>query len=58
MEKKFINTNGVIRIFYVVNGKVMTTIEIDGQKVVNPTLEQFIASGWTPYEIPEDDPQS
>jgi len=54
MEQYFINNKGQIRAFNVVNGKVMTTIEIDEQKVVNPTLEQFIASGWTPYEIPDE----
>lgn len=50
MIEYFINSQGVIRAFYVENGKVRTTITYNGNVIVNPTLEQFIASGWIPYQ--------
>lgn len=51
MHKTFIK-DSEIRSFRVENNKVYTTIELDGFKVTNPTLEQFLSLGWEEY-IPE-----
>lgn len=45
---KFINNNKV-RSFKVINNKVLTSLTISDTLVVNPTLEQFLESGWQLY---------
>ena len=53
MKQYFKNKDGEVRAFEVENGKVLTTIELNSRTIVNPTIEQFEASGWTPCEPPE-----
>ena len=48
--------DGIIRSFEVVDGRVMATIEIDGEWVANPTLEAFLADGWRVYIAPVPEP--
>lgn len=55
MVQTFIK-DGIIRSFKVENNKVYTTIELDGFKITNPTLEQFKSIGWEEY-IPEPTPE-
>lgn len=43
----------IIRSFKVENDKVFTTIELDGFKITNPTIEQFLSVGWVEYTPPE-----
>lgn len=45
--KQYIN-EGVVRIFKIVDDKVLTTIG----DIVNPTIEQFLADGWEEYIPP------
>ena len=52
MVQTFIK-DSIIRSFKVENNKVYTTIELDGYKVTNPTLEQFLSIGWKEYIAPE-----
>lgn len=46
----------IIKLFEIINNKVKTTIELDGFKITNPTLEQFESAGWEKYEQPEVEP--
>jgi hypothetical protein len=55
MSKTFIK-DGVIRTFTVKNGKVLTSITIDGFMIFNPTLEVFMNEGWEEYVAPEPEP--
>ena len=48
--------DGQIRSFKVENNKVYTTIELNGFKITNPTLEQFEAAGWSEYTPPAPEP--
>lgn len=48
--------DGQIRSFKVENDKVFTTIELDGFKITNPTLEQFLSIGWKEYIQPIPEP--
>lgn len=45
-----------LKSFRVENNKVYTTIELDGFKITNPTLEQFKSLGWEEYICPEPEP--
>ena len=49
--------NGVIKYLNVENDKVYITIELDGFKVTNPTLEQFKSVGWVEYTTPTPEPE-
>jgi hypothetical protein len=42
--------DNIIKLFEIINNKVKTTIELDGFKITNPTLEQFESAGWEKYE--------
>lgn len=46
----------IIKLFEVINNKVKATIELDGYKVTNPTVEQFLSIGWEKYDQPEVEP--
>lgn len=46
----------IIRDFTVSNGKVITTIKVNGITVINPSIEQFKADGWEEY-IPPTPPE-
>jgi len=48
--------DGQIKSFNIENNKVYTTIELDGYKVTNPTLEQFKSLGWEEYVAPAPEP--
>lgn len=48
--------DGKIRIFKVVDDRVMTTIEIGGVWVSNPTLADFLADGWREWIAPTPEP--
>lgn len=48
--------DGEIRTFKVENNKVYATIELNGFKITNPTLEQFEAVGWIEYTPPALEP--
>ena len=45
----------IIRDFITRNGKVVTTIKVNGVTIINPFLEQFKADGWEEY-IPPTSP--
>lgn len=53
MVMYFKNKDGEVRAFNVESGKVLATIELNNRTIVNPTIEQFDASGWTHCEPPE-----
>lgn len=53
MKQEYINKEGVIRAFTVIGDKVMTNIYIDDRLVCNPTLDQFLNSGWSVYVKPD-----
>ena len=55
MTQLFIK-DGQIRSFKVENTKVFTTIELNGFKITNPTLEQFLSLGWKEYIQPAPEP--
>lgn len=55
MTQTFIKDNQ-IRSFKVENGKVLTTITLGDYNITNPTLEQFLSTGWEDY-IPEPVPE-
>jgi hypothetical protein len=46
---------GEIKSFEVENGKVLTLADINGLSVINPTIDEFINSGWREYN---DSPES
>lgn len=48
--------DGIIRSFKVENNKVYITIELDGFKITNPSLEQFKSTGWKEYVSPTPEP--
>ena len=48
--------DGKIRSFEVVDDRVMTTIEIGGVWVSNPTLADFLADGWREWIAPIPEP--
>lgn len=48
--------DGIIRSFEVVDNRVMTTIEIGGEWVSNPSLEAFLADGWREWIAPVPEP--
>lgn len=48
--------DGEIRSFKVENNKVYTTIELNGFKITNPTMEQFEVAGWIEYTSPAPEP--
>lgn len=54
MNKLFIK-DGLIQSFAVNDNKVCTTIVLDNFKVTNPTLEQFLSTGWDEYTPPEQE---
>jgi hypothetical protein len=41
---------GEIKSFVVENGKVLTLANINGLSVINPTIDEFINSGWREYQ--------
>jgi hypothetical protein len=41
---------GEIKSFMVENGKVLTIADINGLSVINPTIDEFINSGWIEYK--------
>ena len=45
-----------IRNFRIENGKVYTTIVLGNFRITNPTLEQFLSTGWEEYIEPEPEP--
>ena len=47
--------NKIIRAF-VKGGKVLTTLQINGVFVSNPTIEQVLADGWGEYTPPTPEP--
>lgn len=47
--------NSITRYFRVENGKVYTTIILGDFNITNPTLEQFLSTGWTEYTPPESE---
>lgn len=47
--------NKIIRAF-VKGGKVLTTLQINGSWVSNPTLEQLYEDGWEEYTPPTPEP--
>ena len=47
----------IIKSFRVENNKVFTTITLKEFKITNPTIEQFINSGWEEYTFPEIIPE-
>lgn len=48
--------DGVIKEFRVGEGKVFTTIELNGFRITNPTLEQFKSLGWEEFTYPIPEP--
>ena len=56
MIRYFINSEGNVKPFEVIGGKVKTTIESELQVIVNPTLAQFESIGWMPYIPPVPEP--
>ena len=50
-------TTGQIRRFETKNGRVITTIQIQGRWVSNPTIEEFENEGWQEYTPPEPQPE-
>jgi hypothetical protein len=48
--------DNIIRSFQIENNKVFTTIELDGFKITNPTIEQFKSVGWEEYIYPTPEP--
>ena len=48
--------NSITRYFRVENGKVYTTIILGDFNITNPTLEQFLSTGWTEYTPLELEP--
>lgn len=55
MTQLFIK-DGKIRLFQVENDKVFTTIILGDYNVTNPTLQQFLSTGWEEYIQPEPEP--
>jgi hypothetical protein len=55
MYKTFIK-GSEIKSFKVENNKVFTTIELDDLIITNPTLEQFLSTGWEEYTPPAPEP--
>lgn len=51
IAKKFIK-DGVVRSFRVLGEKVLTSIAVDRLTICNPSLELFMAQGWTEYTPP------
>ena len=49
--------NGVIKTFKVEDGRCVTTIELSGKWVSNPTLEMMYADGWAEWFEPEPTPE-
>lgn len=52
MIQRFIK-DGKIKSVEVNNGKVITTIELNGFNVINPSLDDFLSIGWQEYYSPE-----
>lgn len=52
VEYKYYKKEDKVRLFKIVDGKVLTTIG----NIVNPTIEQFIADGWQEYTRPTPEP--
>ena len=48
--------DGKIRNFEVVNNRVITTLQIGGKWVANPTLEAFLVDGWREWIAPVPEP--
>ena len=48
--------NSIIRSFRVEDDKVFTTIILGDYNITNPTLEQFLSTGWEEYIEPEPEP--
>ena len=48
--------NSQIRAFKVEDDKVFTTIILGDYNVTNPTLQQFLSTGWEYYIEPEPEP--
>lgn len=46
--------NNVIQSFSVERGKVLTTIEIGNQSIINPSIDQFTSLGWEEYINADD----
>ena len=55
-HKKFIK-DSIIYTYKVENGRVCTTIKINGIWISNPTLESFYAEGWEDYIEPAPEPK-
>lgn len=47
--------DGEIKSFGVENGKVLTLVNINGLSVINPTLDEFINTGWEEYRTQESE---
>lgn len=45
-----------IKPFQTENGKVHTTISLNGFNITNPTIEQFKETGWEEYVYPTTEP--
>lgn len=54
--RQYFRKGDVIRSFEVRDGKVLTTIVVGTNQVINPTLEQFYADGWEDYIMPVPEP--
>lgn len=48
--------DGKIRSFYVVDDRVLATVEIAGRWVSNPPLADFLADGWREWIAPVPEP--
>lgn len=46
---------GEIKSFVVENGKVLTLVNINGLSVINPTIDEFINSGWEECQTQESE---
>lgn len=53
---KIFEKNDIIRSYKVENGKVYTTVELNNNKITNPSIEQFLSLGWKEYTSPDPEP--
>lgn len=45
--------DNIMKNFVVSNGKVLTTIIVDGIQVINPSVDLFVSTGWEEYVEPQ-----